>query len=503
MTRARAGVATAARAHNEARSAGGGVGVGIVLFFALASVGVLLVVDGVVPTAFAATGLTAVPDAFAVVGAVLALFVPGYVAMTRYISSGGAMYAMTTAGLGRPAGAAVYYVGITAYGLLGVALYGIFGVEASGFAAVHFGMSTNTPWWAWALAAWALTTVAGQVKVREVGVALALLTCCELVITMVIAITGLVHAHAARAGGFFHALSPSGMSWASLGPALAIAALGFIGFETTAVYRREARNPRRTVTLATFTCLLGSAAVYLVSSWSLDAFYGSQTVAVAQEQGPAMFPAMGTSTEALVANSLLLTSLLAALIGYSQTWARLVFTGARSGLMPLALSRTGPNQVPRAAALAQSACGVAAIAVTTWLGWDPLTQLFYIGGTAGGWAVLCMMCVTSAAVLRFFTRHSLGESVWVARIFPLLSAVLIAASAVLATIHFRILIGVTPADGAAYVFPLLFAAIAVLGATWALYLRAKEPGRYEALKITLVEMRPEPSRRTAEIAEAV
>src|ERR1700685_4457951 len=95
-----------------------GVGSGVVLFFALASVGVLLVVDGVLPSAYAATGLSNITDSFLLVAVALALFVPGYVRMTRYTPNGGAMYAIVTLGLGRVAGVSVYGLAITAYLIL-------------------------------------------------------------------------------------------------------------------------------------------------------------------------------------------------------------------------------------------------------------------------------------------------------------------------------------------------------------------------------------------------
>jgi len=50
------------------------------------------VAAGVIPTAYALTGLTGIPVAFLVVAVVLALFCPGYVAMSRRIRNAGAFY---------------------------------------------------------------------------------------------------------------------------------------------------------------------------------------------------------------------------------------------------------------------------------------------------------------------------------------------------------------------------------------------------------------------------
>jgi amino acid transporter len=461
-----------------------GVGTGVVLFFALASVGVLLVVDGVLPSAYAATGLSNITDSFLFVAVVLALFVPGYVRMTRYTPNGGAMYAIVTLGLGRVAGVSVYGVATIAYLILDVALYGIFGVQMVAFAAAHWGMSPNDPWWPWALAVWALVSIAGQFKIREVGMVLALLTCCEIVITLVISGLGLAHAPSA---GLWHPLSLKGVSWSSLGPGLAIASLGFIGFETTAVYRREARSPRRTVARATFLCLLGSTLIYTLASWSMSAYYGAHTVQVAQAQGPAMFFALGTPTEGTIASVLMLTSLLAARIGYSQTWIRLAYVGAVAGMTPSPLARTGSRGVPRVSAVVESVAGLGTIGLTQLLHWNPLGQLFYIGGTAGGWAITCVLAVTSAAIAAFFRRERRGEPLWASIILPTLAAVALAVAAVLATWHFGILIGVTPGDNATYALPALFALIAVAGVARALYLKYLKPDRYVGLSVAVSE----------------
>jgi hypothetical protein len=68
------------------------LGVPSVLFFVLAGVAPLTVAAGVIPTAYATTGLTGIPAAFLVIAVILALFATGYVAMTRHITNAGAFY---------------------------------------------------------------------------------------------------------------------------------------------------------------------------------------------------------------------------------------------------------------------------------------------------------------------------------------------------------------------------------------------------------------------------
>jgi amino acid transporter len=124
------------------------LGVPAVLFFVLAGVAPLTVAAGVIPTAYATTGLTGIPAAFLVVAVILAIWASGYVAMTRHIRNAGAFYAFISAGLGRVTGVAAALVALLAYSFLQVGLYGAFGPNAAAEASAHLGL--HAPCWAWA-----------------------------------------------------------------------------------------------------------------------------------------------------------------------------------------------------------------------------------------------------------------------------------------------------------------------------------------------------------------
>jgi hypothetical protein len=68
------------------------LGVPAVLAFILAGVAPLTVAAGVIPSAYATTGLTGIPAAFIVIAVTLALFATGYMAMSRRITNAGAFY---------------------------------------------------------------------------------------------------------------------------------------------------------------------------------------------------------------------------------------------------------------------------------------------------------------------------------------------------------------------------------------------------------------------------
>src|SRR4051812_46048415 len=133
------------------------------MFFILAGVAPLTVTAGVVPTAYAVTGLTSVPAAFLVVAVVLGIFAVGYVAMARRIPNSGAFYAFISQGLGKPAGVGAALVAVAAYNLLQVGLYGMIGPFLASYAKDNF--DVDAPWGVWAFGAWALVTVLGLLRV--------------------------------------------------------------------------------------------------------------------------------------------------------------------------------------------------------------------------------------------------------------------------------------------------------------------------------------------------
>src|SRR5215472_5744326 len=188
------------------------LGVPAVLFFVLAGVAPLTVAAGVIPTAYATTGLTGIPAAFLVIAVILAIFAVGYVAMTRHIANSGAFYAFVSQGIGRVAGVAAALVALLAYSCLQIGLYGALGPAAAAEAAAHLGM--HAPWWAWALAAWSLVSVLGLLRVDIAGKVLGVLLTAEIGVILAETASGLLHPAGGRLS--FTTLSPADLTSAGL-----------------------------------------------------------------------------------------------------------------------------------------------------------------------------------------------------------------------------------------------------------------------------------------------
>ncbi|HVB43274.1 MAG TPA: APC family permease [Streptosporangiaceae bacterium] len=457
------------------------LGVLAVLFFVLAGVAPLTVAAGVIPTAYQTTGLTGIPAAFLAVAVILGIFAVGYVAMARHIQNAGAFYAFISQGIGRVFGVAAALVALLSYSFLQVGLYGALGPAAAAEAAAHLGVHAS--WWAWALLAWAIIAVLGQLRVDITGRVLGVLLTAELAVIVAESVAGLAH----PAGGnlSFATLSPAGLTSAGVGTfgvLAVVAVLGFVGFEQAPVLAEEARNARRTIPVATFLALGLIAVVYAGASWAMAVHAGTaHVVAAAAQEGPGLLFGLGGGALSQAAQLLFLTSLFAAALAFHNVVWRYVFALGRENVLPAALGRTGANNIPKAASLLQSATGLAVIVFYSATGQDPMSRLFFWLGTSGGFGIMLLLAVTSVAVVAFFARGSRGETAWRRLIAPLLSAGLLLTIVVLAVRNYAILLGVPPGDAAAWAFPASYAAVAVVGLGWGLVLKARRPELYSVI----------------------
>jgi amino acid transporter len=176
-----------------------------------------------------------------------------------------------------------------------------------------------------------------------------------------------------------------------------------------------------------------------------------------------------------------LTSLFAAALAFHNVVWRYIYALGRESVLPAALGRTGNNNIPKAASLAQSATGLAVIVVYADAGQDPMTRLFFWLGTTGGFGILLLLALTAVAVVAFFARDPRGENAWRRLIAPALAAVLLAGIVVLAVWHYATLLGVPAGDPAAWALPGSYAVVAVTGLGWGLILKTRRPQVYAAI----------------------
>ena len=102
-----------------------------------------------------------------------------------------------------------------------------------------------------------------------------------------------------------------------------------------------------------------------------------------------------------------------------------------------------------------------------------MTDLFFWGGTTGGFGILLLLTATSVAVIAFFAADPRGENAWRRVIAPALATALLAGIVVLAVLHYDTLLGVPPGSPAAWLLPAGYAVMAAAGLGWAMVLRTR------------------------------
>lgn len=458
------------------------LGVDAVMCFIATAATPLTVVAGVVTTGFAMTGLIGIPVAFLAVGAILLLFSVGYVAMARQVTNAGAFYAYISH-LGRPLGVGAAWVALVAYNALQVGLYGLLGATAAPLVEEQLGVLL--PWWAIAGVCWLLVAILGQQAVDLNGRVLAVLLLAEVAVIVVLSASNVLHPVSGSVD--LVALSPAELTGPGAGAILVLAVLGFIGFEAATVYAEESRNPRRTVPIATYASVIILALLYAFASWAMTVAVGTdRIVSASQEQETGVLFGLAAdqlgSAVAMIAQVLLITSVVAATVSFHNTVARYMFALGREGVLPSALGRTSTrSSAPRAASTVQTIIGAVVIALYALTGLDPLVELFFYAGTSGGVGVLLLITATAIAIVRFFARHRHGENLWRTRVAPTAAVLVLLVVSYVGIANMPQLLGTPPGSPLPWLIPLLYVAVAAAGVVWGLVLAGRRPQVYATI----------------------
>ncbi|MGH4035054.1 APC family permease [Actinomycetota bacterium Odt1-20B] len=464
----------------------GAIGVGDLVFFVVAAAAPLTVMAGVAPVSIGMAGRAA-PLGYLVSGLLLIVFAAGFTAMSRFVRNAGAFYAYVGRGLGRPTGAGAAYVALFSYNAIETGLLVAFGwFTESGFTDLT---GTHVPWWGWSVTGLVAIGVLGYLKVtlsaKVLGVALVL----EVLVLLVFEAG--VFAHGGGPQGLdAGALSPGRLGDAGVGGMFVLAIGAFVGFEATAIYAEEAREPARTVPRATCVAVAFLALFYTFTVWMIiNAYGGGRAQAVAGADGGAdmVFAATERFAGAWAADAmhvLIITSAFAATLAFHNGAARYFYALGREGLLPRHLGTvTARTRAPAAAVLVQSCLALAVVAVTVVSGVDPYDVTFLWSNGAGILGVMLLQALAALAVYGFFRRDRRGLPAWRVRVAPLVACAGLVVLIGLVCADLNLLTGASGAVNAALLAPLpvLFA----LGAARAVRIRRRDLGAYE--KLTTVE----------------
>jgi len=429
---------------SEQRSLRGHLGSGSIVFMVVAAAAPLSIIAGVVPIGVLVGNVAGFPAMYVVAAVVLFFFAVGYTAMARHVPNAGAFYSYIGTGLGRGAGLGAALIALLSYVALQCGVYGYLGFQTGNLVTRYGG--PELPWWLWAGCLLLLTGFLGFRRIELSSKVLAVLLVAEIVIVLVLDAAILVQ------GGGDEGLSsalvnPDDILSGAPGIGLMFAISGFIGFEATAIFRDEARDPDRTVPRATYAALLLITVLYTVSSWAFVSAWGDSGVVEATAADPGGIVVATAETfvgtaAADVMQVLFVTSLFAAILAFHNVLSRYLFSLANTGVLPVALGRSHPRHAsPHVASLVTTAIGAVLITVFAIAGLDPVLEIFtWLPGLATV-GIVVLMLLTCLAVIVFFRRTRLDRRPWPTLVAPSLGLLGLALVLILLVDNLPLLMG--------------------------------------------------------------
>ncbi|MBM6774531.1 amino acid permease [Olsenella profusa] len=408
------------------------------VFVALAAVAPLSACAANIPLVIGHGNGIAAPLDFALVGAVLLLFSVGFTAMSRHMANAGAFYAYVSEGLGRRMGAAAGYVALFSYNVLTVCTSAMGGYILSNNLAMELGL--EIPWWAISLLGWAVIWGLGALGIEAGARFLSVTLVLELAVIAAVAGAVLVQEGPAVLGALSGA--PAAVLHGSPGLGLVFAFACFLGFEATADYGEEARDPARTVPLATYAAVVLVGLVFVSAASAMVAALGPEEAVRASQLENA-----GTILHGIVAarlgegvghayNWLYMVSSVACWLSAHNAASRYLYAFGRAGLLPAALARThARRKSPLVAGVVQAALGALVAGVCAAAGLSPYAQTGAVASALACVGIMLLEVLLSAAAFAYLRRHR-GEPGFAAGAFtttvaPALSVVLLGAMSVL------------------------------------------------------------------------
>jgi amino acid transporter len=438
------------------------LGIAGIIFFVVAAAAPLVGMTGAVPVAIVLGNGAAAPGAYLAVGLVLLLFSVGYAAMTHRVTNAGAFFAYIGRGLGLVPGVGSAFVSLLAYLSVQLAVFGFFGAVAAGQFDAELGI--DLPWWAWALIAWALVLALAVLRVDVGAKVLGVLMIVEVASLAIVAVAVLGQGGGPDGIDLAASFSPAnvlaGGFAGSAGIALAFAFASYIGFEATAIYAEEARDPKRAVPVATYAAVTIIALLFALTSLAVVSAVGSANVVervaeISTVDGvPLADPAavlFSVAEEyvggwlATVMSWLVISSLFAGLLAFQNSAARYFYALGRAGVLPRRLDHVNGRGAPAVGAAAASVVTLVVILLFAIGDKDPVLNLFnWMSGLAVVSIVLVEVLV-SVAVIVYFRREG-GGATWNTLVAPALAIVGLVLGAYLVMSRFGLLAG-TAAEG--------------------------------------------------------
>ena len=410
-----------------------------IIFFVVAAAAPVAGMTGAFPVAIGIGDGAGAAGMYVAVGIVLLLFSVGYATMSHYVTNTGAFFAYVGRGLGIVPGVGSAFVSTLAYLTVQWGVIGFLSGQLDFYMQAKF--SIDIDWWIYAIVliviVWVLSAMSVDIGAKVLGVFLTV----EVIALLVLAVSILSQGGASGID-FGASFNPANIFAGGLtggaGIAFAFALASFIGFEATAIYSEESKDPKRTVPRATYmsvvfiTVLFGIVGLALISGLGAEGVTDKVFEVTAIDGVPLSDPSavlfsLSTSfvgswlTEVFAV--IVLTSLFAATLAFQNSASRYLFSMGRAGVLPKALDKVNSRQSPMVATSIVSVLALALVVVSIIFAWDPILNLFYWFGAVAVIAIVLTEILVSISVIVYFRRTKEDTRAWHTIIAPVLAII--------------------------------------------------------------------------------
>lgn len=470
-----------------------------VIFMAVATAAPITAMVGNVPIAVGFGNGSHAPAGYIVATVVLGLFAIGYATMAKHITATGAFYGYISHGLGRIVGMASGLLITMAYIVFEASLIGIFAFFFKNFLSSQFNMEIH--WILPALLMLVLNAILTYFDVNLTAKVLGVFLVTEIVMLSLGAFA--VLAQGGGPDGFavgeilnpIGAFTPAAIAGASAGLGLFFAFWSWVGFESTAMYGEESKDPKRIIPRATLLSVFGVGIFYVFVSWMAIAGTGpKQSIDLAQSADTAseifFGPVRSTYGEWAITlfNILLVTGSFACGMAFHNCASRYLYALGREGLSTGLQKTLGATHhkhgSPHIASFVQSGITLVLILAFFFAGMDPYVHMYTLLAILGTMAILIVQSLCAFSVIAYFHFHKNHPSSahWFKTFLaPLLGGLGMLYVVYLLWEHKESAAGTASGTLLFQLTPWIVVGLFLLGAGMALYFKLRDPRRYELI----------------------
>lgn len=487
-------------AHDVQRLKRNAVGTVGVIFMAVATAAPITAMVGNVPIAVGFGNGSHAPAGYIVATIVLGLFAVGYATMAKHITTTGAFYGYISHGLGRIVGMASGGLITMAYVVFEASLIGIFSFFFQNFMQSQLGIHIH--WVIPALLMLVTNAVLTYFDVNLTAKVLGVFLVTEIVMLALGALAVLVKGGGSQGFAVAETINPigafspaAGIAGASAGLGLFFAFWSWVGFESTAMYGEESRNPKKIIPRATMLSVVGVGLFYVFVSWMAIAGTGPQrAVELAQDSATSseifFGPVRATYGEWAITmfNILLVTGSFACGMAFHNCASRYLYALGREGLsagLQKTLGATHPTHgSPYIASFVQSGIALVIILAFLFAGMDPYVHMYTLLAILGTMAILIVQSLCAFSVISYFhirKNHPVSKHWFKTLIAPGLGGIGMLYVVYLLWEHKDTAAGTASGTLLFKLTPWIVVGIFVLGAGMATYFKLRDPRRYELI----------------------